>query len=336
MMQFHDNPQSTRGRRFLLAAAVGVLASGPGCAPYVDRNVPQLIQPRREPELGRRYLLYRPSSYDRGSGWPLIVVCHSSFPDSPNRRIRAWTQQAESRGFLLLAPTLVGVRAKWPTPRADRQIALQREDERHILAAVQHVRAGHNVSEDRIFIHGFSGGALSALHTGLRHPELFRAVSLTQPKFNGGYLTDVADRIDAYQPVYVHYDVGDALTGHHARDCVEWLRTERANLREDPIGSVRAGGAAPAVGFFEEVIRRETWIRIRAYAPDPARPREIQFKLASSAPPRHCHWEFGDGEAATTAEPAHTYAVSGTYKVTVKMEDQKRGFHSRVTTVHVP
>src|SRR3990172_2443966 len=84
-----------------------------GCSEYTDPNVPEPIRPFVEPQFGGEYLLYRPSSYDRNKAWPLIVVCHSSFPDSPNRRIRAWTQLAESHGFLLVAPRLTGEKKSW-------------------------------------------------------------------------------------------------------------------------------------------------------------------------------------------------------------------------------
>ena len=91
----------TFARGFVAGGVLPILFSG--CSPYVDSRVPEPIRPVVEPVLGREYLLYRPSGYDKRLTWPLIVVCHGAFPDNPNRQIRVWTELAESDGFLVLA-----------------------------------------------------------------------------------------------------------------------------------------------------------------------------------------------------------------------------------------
>jgi len=308
-----------------------------GCSQYIDPNVPEPIRPYVEPEFGHEYLLYRPSAYNNDHAWPLVMVCHSSFPDSPNKRIRAWTRLAEQHGFLVAAPTLSGNRASWP-PKAPKQIPLQRDDEKRILAVIRNIRAAHNVSNDRIFIHGWSGGAYAALHTGLRHPEIFRVITMSQPKFDESYLTDVDDAIDHYQPVLVHYDVADAITGKHARRCVNWLRSRSANLSEDSHGAVTAGQAGRPVEFFEEILRRVPWIRIRAFPAPGGDPMKIQFKLHCSYQPTTYHWKFGDGDESTTPEPVHVYASQGTYPVAVTIDgpdgtQQQRSVHLKIPEV---
>lgn len=307
----------------------------PGCSQFIDPNVPEPIRPYIEPEHGGTYLLYRPSAYEREKSWPLIVACHSSFPDTSNKRIRAWTQYAESYGFLVAVPELKGIRGSFPL-KADKQIVHQRHDERHILAMIRQIRAGHNVSEDRIFIHGFSGGAYAALYTGLRHPEIFRAVALSQPKCNEGYLADVAEGIDRHQAVLVNYSVIDAITGKHARRCLDWLQAHGANVMEDAHGAVQPADTKRPIEFFEEVLRKQPWIRIRAF-PAPGRdPLEIQFKLQCSYQPKHFRWEFGDGEESAVAEPVHAFATPGTYPVTVTVDGPKDGRHSRSVAITVP
>ena len=318
------------GTRFqpVVGATLTLIVAVSGCSQYIDPNVPEPIRPFIEPERGGEYLLYRPSHYDREHSWPLIVVCHSSYPDSPIREIRAWTELAESRGFIVAAPTLFA--SKKPLrDNPDRQIPLQRKDEDHILAMVQHIRAGHSISDDRILIHGWSRGAFSALHTGLRHPGLFRAVSVMQPSFGIGYLADVGKSIDKHQPVYVNYSARDAITGKHGRKCVDWLRDLGADLWEDSAVPVDWKDTRGVVKFFEDVIRKHPRIRVAAFPVDRDNPLQIQFKLRCSYTPRRYKWEFGDGDRSSVAEPIHVYARPGSYVVTVTVfgpddrEDQR-------------
>ena len=306
-----------------------------GCSQLIDPNVPEPIRPMTEPLLGRPYLLYRPSGYDRDSGWPLIIVCHSSFPDSPNRQIREWTQLAESHGFLVAAPKLTGVASTFP-PAPDRQRSLQSEDERRIIATVRHIQAGHNISEDRIFIHGWSGGAYAALYAALRNPDRFRAVSLIQPRFDPDCFVDVGKSIDRHQPVLVHYNSGDALSGKHATRCVEWLRSHHADVRDDPLGPALRSDAPRIVEFYERVIRKVPWIRIRAFPHSSDNPFAMQFKLRCSHVPASYSWEFGDGDVSSVAEPIHIYARPGAYRVTVTVDDADRRAQSRGIQLTVP
>lgn len=306
-----------------------------GCSQYIDPNVPEPIQPFVEPQFGGEYLLYRPSSYDRNKAWPLIVVCHSSFPDSPNRRLRAWTEFAESHGFLLVAPRLNGVKKSWSRD-AGRQDKQQRDDETNVLAVVQHVLAAHSISEDRIFIHGFSGGAVSALRAGLKHSQVFRAISVTQPRFESAGLSDVGTWIDPYQPVYLDYSVADIMTGKEGRLCADWLRAHGANLREDPVGSAKGADTERHVAFFQHVIRKEPWIHVTVAPTGAQNPLEMRFKLLTTTPPSRFRWQFGDGDESPIAEPVHAFTKRGSYRITVTVEGPAIGPSTRIVDLSVP
>ncbi len=306
-----------------------------GCSRYIDPNVPEPIRPHVEPEHGGDYLLYRPSSYKRDRAWPLIVACHGSFPDSPDKRIRAWTQQAESYGFLVAVPKLRGAKGILRV-RPAKQVIRRRDDERHILATIGHIRASHNVSEDRIFIHGWSGGACTALHAGLRHPGIFRAIALSSPKFDEGCMAGGDEIIDRYQPVFVHYELTDAVTGKHARRCVDWLQSRSAALTVNAHGVLRTTDTEPAVRFFELVLRTQPWIRIRAFSTLGGNPLEMQFKLRCSFQPTQYVWEFGDGQESAVAEPVHAYTAPGTYRVSVTVDEPKGAQHRRSVKLKVP
>lgn len=312
-----------------------LLSVAGGCSQYIDPNVPEPIRPFVAPESGSEYLLYRPSSYDRNQSWPLVVVCHSSFPDSPNRQIREWTQHSEENGFIVVAPKLVGSSATLP-PATQKQISLQQQDEQRILAAIRYVRAGHTISEDRIFIHGWSGGARAAVHTGLQHPTLFRAVSLLAPKFDSDHHRALRNRIDPYQPIYLRYDVGDAITGKNGSRCAKWLRTNGAKLREENGGTASKSSTETAVEFLRNVIRTEPWIHLRAIRTADRGPMAMQFKLRCSYVPAHIHWEFGDGDTSDVAEPIHLFRNPGTYRVQVRIADSTRVQHRRIAYLTLP
>jgi hypothetical protein len=239
-------------------------------------------------------------------------------------------------GFLVAAPELKSSRKDW-VPKAEKQIRLQKEDEEHILAMIRHVRGAHNISDDRIFIHGFSGGAHAALYAGLRNPDLFRAISVSQPKFDEDFLADVADAVDPHQPALVRCSITDTLTGKHGRRCVEWLRARLVNLTNDTSGLSCETDSQRHVEFFERVLRNHPWIRIRALPARDDEPLAIQFKLRhSTGTPVRWQWSFGDGGKSTQPEPIHVYAVPGTYHVIATVELAEGGPHRRAVDLAVP
>ena len=310
---------SRRRLTALCGALVLALVIPCGCSQLTDPNVPEPLRPRVEPVHGGDYLLYRPSRYERRFTWPLIVACHGGVGDSANRRIRAWTQLAEQYGFLVIAPTLEGA-GGWFAAKPEEQRTLQRRDEERILAAISHVRAGHSVSEDRIFIHGWSGGAHTALFTGLRHPELFRAVALSQPKFDEAFIADVAGVIDHHQPVYVNYSIEDAITGKHGKRCVDWLRSQHANLSDDTIGPVTQLDTERPIAFFRDTVRKTPWLVIDAEPSPGGSPLEVRLTLRASFEPQKCAWRFGDASQGIGADTVHAYEQSGAYDVEVTVD----------------
>jgi len=320
-------------RLFINCAVLTLVITG--CSQYIDPNVPEPIRPFVEPQFGGEYLLYRPSGYDRNKAWPLIVVCHSTFPDSPNRRLRAWTELAESHGFLLVAPQLSGAKRSWSRD-ANEKRKRQGDDEAHILAVIQHVRAAHNISEDRILVHGFAAGAGAALRAGLRHPQIFRAISVTHPRFEPAELSDVGPWIDPYQPVYLSYSAADVITGKEGRLCADWLRAQGANLRDDTTGSAVGADSQRHVSFFQQVIRKEPWIHVTVAPTGLLNPLEQRFKLLSSVVPARFRWQFGDGDESPLAEPVHSFTKAGTYRVAVTVEWPKSEPHTRIVDLSVP
>lgn len=320
-----------RGVCFLL----GVILLLSGCSPYVDRNVPEPIRRGVEPVAGGKYLLYRPSSYDRKLAWPLVVVCHGGFPGSANKEIRAWTKLAEQHGFLVLAPDLMSTKgSSWRNPEVAAE--RQRSDERHILASIQHVRAGHNISDDRIFLYGWAEGAQIALYAGLRHPEIFRAVAIAKPKIQSAFLSGAAESVDPHQPIYLNYDTVDLLNRKPGIAAAEWIHSHHGDLIEDPAGPVRREDCGRVVDFMERTIKTRPWIQLRAATGAAEAPLERRFSAMCSFEPKRYRWSFGDGSESPIAQPVHLYSSAGTYRVSASITDPKGQDHVRTMKVTVP
>jgi len=291
--------------------------------------VPEAIHPGVAPETGREYLLYRPSAYRREQSWPLIVVCH---PSSPNRTIRQWTGLAETHGFLVAAPELR--RADKPLRGDDIEPGGSRLEETQVLSVVEHIRAGHNISEDRIFIHGAEGGSLAALRAGVKYSDVFRALSVVEPSFERAAMSDLGNFIDPHQPVYLSYRTNNLLTGKKGRECADWLRAYGADLRLDHFSM--GNDPQRITSFFQNVLRTTEWIQVRAAPSNGANPLEVRFSLRINAAPAQYRWQFGDGEESPVAEPVHAYAKPGKYRVIVTVSGPKLGQHTRHVDVSVP
>ncbi len=316
----------------MLCLAAAMLS---GCETFSESNMPEPILKRADPVLSRPYEFYKPSVYDRTKAWPLIVVCHTSFPDSPNRQILAWAEFAESRGFLVAAVDIKSVERSW-SKDATKDSARLSQDEEHILATVRHIQAGHTVSRDRVFIYGWSAGAKAALYTGLLHPDVFRAIAIAEPKVEEESLSRVRPVIDSYQPVAVFFSIDDAIKGNRSSKCVDWLRTGGATVHKDSSMQVRKTDGHRTVEFFEDVIRGEPWALIEVLPTSGMNPLEVRFKLKCSVEPSEIRWAFGDGDEAPVAEPIHVYTKPGKYRVSLKANAGKGTEIERVRIVTVP
>ena len=283
-----------------------------GCPQYRDANVPNRIERQTDP-----YYLYTPSNYDRAQKWPLIVLCHGTKPwDSAKRQMLDWVKLSEEKGFIVAAPELCGT-SKFPSPTLANQLAKQLEDERRIMNTVRHVRAAYNISNDRIFLTGWSAGGYAVLYTGLKHPDVFRALAIQQGNFEASYLTDVAGRIDPYTPICILHGSTDFLAGAEPKACADWLDKQGANLFELDLGGGHRGHPKPVQEFFERILRRMPWLRIRDFAADGSDPLAVQFKTRSSFESVSYLWSFGDGDESPVAEPVHRYAKPGKYHITL-------------------
>ena len=307
--------------RFRLATFAVLMIACSGCPPFRDPTVPGEIRKVTEPALGGDYWLYVPTTYDPAKQWALIMVCHGTNPfDYAGRQIVDWAKLAEEQQFIVAAPLLKGTSAVF-APAVPRQLALQRQDERTILACLRHLKGAYNIAGDRVFLTGWSAGAYAVLHTGLGNPHIFRALAILQGNFSPDYLSEVARAIDAYQPVYILYGSNDVLTGKHGHRCVEWLHEHRAAVTKEEVGGPHKNHPKQAYAFFERVVRKVPWLHILAVTEDQVEPLTVRFTVRSSFEPEHYEWSFGDeSPTSPVAGPVHTYSKPGGYTVTLQTE----------------
>ncbi|NOX60172.1 MAG: prolyl oligopeptidase family serine peptidase [Planctomycetes bacterium] len=285
-----------------------------GCPQYADPTAPNPIRRVREPQTRNNYFVYVPSHEPTARPRPLIVLCHGTRPwDSSLRQIRDWVKLAEAQNFIVIAPNLKGTRGDFPPP-AQRQIQKQRDDEKTILAAVRHVSGGNNIDPAQIFLTGWSAGNYAVLHTGLRHPEIFRALAVMQGNFDAAFMADAVHHIDRHQPVFVVYGSVDVLTRGQTRTCVDWLYEKDAYVFDDEIAGPHRSHPKVAYEFFERIVKDVPWLTLRAFAPDANDPYTVQFKTRASFRLPGYRWTFAEGQTSSSSEPVFKFE-EGTHAV---------------------
>lgn len=288
-----------------------------------------------DPDERGEYFLYTPPGFHTGRAWPLLVLCHGSTWSSPRSIIADWDQLADEHQFVLVAPELHST-SDLP-PSGEKLRAAQERDEAAILAAVQQARAAVPVAADKIFIAGHKAGCRAALFTGLRHPEVFRAVALLLPRFDPEHAHDVVPFIDPHQPVLVVRGMGD-LAKTQSDAAADWMRGHTMNPSEVRTAQPPGRQAEMAYEFFNRAARLYPRIRIEAFQEGAS--RRIQFHARTSLTDVFSyHWDFGDGsEPAVVSDPDHEYAAPGEYQVTLTVQPERNSkqTHQRRIRIVLP
>ena len=316
-----------KGQR-IWAWVAGLLCGLAGC--HVPMN-PQLPAPTRlvtEPLTEGRYYIYVPSDYRPEKRWPLVVTCHGTVPwDTARFQVDEWSPLAEDKGFIIIAPKLAGTRGDFvPSPK--KQIERQRRDERLILAAVTHVKAGYNIAADQVFITGWSAGGYAVLFSGLRHADVFRALALRQANFDRRYVKPCIPFLDPQQPIYVLYGSLDVLATDETKEALQWMREHRLAVWEHEIYGSHRRHPRLAYEFFKKCAKEVAWVRIEAYEREGDPPLAVPTAFA---------WSFGD-DSPVSREPTpyHEYARPGTYTVKMAGRIGQGGPVKRTIQIDVP
>ncbi len=301
-------------RRLLAGLGLVALLACSGCPAVSDLPAPGRVSVERDPVQERAYHMYVPSYYHEERSWPLLVACHGTPPfDTGESQLDQWKGWAEARGFLVVAPELAGTSALATDTEA--QLRLQRQDEEAMLSIVQSVRASRRVERDQVFLTGWSAGGYAVLYTGLRHPEVFRALAVSQGNFRAELVEACAPFLDRYQPVMLLFGSADPLK-EDALACIDWLR--RHDVEPDVVErpGIHRRDPEPIFRFFEDVVKHRPMVRVLVQD-DPDDPMRVTFRVAASFEPVRYLWDFGDGEQSPVAWPEHVFAKPGLYAVRV-------------------
>lgn len=327
---------SERTCRFLGLALAGLaLTLATGCPVVSNLPAPGRILEQETLDTRQGYYVYVPSHYTAERSWPVVVTCHGTRPyDYAHMQLAEWKGVAEQKNFLLIVPRLKGTVGDFVPPVAE-QIRRQLDDEATILSALREVSAKYNVDSMRVFLTGWSAGGYAVLFTGLRNPDVFRALSLRQTNFNAAYVEPCVPFLDRLQPIQVTSGSLDPLR-EGATACVEWLRSHDF----DPVTVERTGThrrePMPVYDFFVQVVRHQPLVRIQV-AEDPNDPMRVRLSVRSSFEPVQYLWDFGDGsERLSTATVDHRYQTPGLYHVRVGVWRSEKDKRVRDVRVQVP
>lgn len=312
--------QEHRKHRIPLVLTAVTMLGSCGCPATGRLPTQSPVLEAKEERTARPYLLFVPSGYTDQIAWPLVVACHGTWPyDTAKLEMQEWAEFAEKRGIIVAAPQLVATKGDFPPP-PEEQIAAQSEDERAVLAIVSALKRGYRIAEERVFLTGWSAGAYTILHTGLRNPGVFRALAIRQGSFDERFMDIPVDCQDRWQRILVIYGMADLLRDQ-SKEMLKWLREQGWYVDEEELpGSHRRIDPAVPWRFFSQVAKESPWVRVRSYNADAADPRIIRFSLDALPPVVKQQWAFGDGNESSEASPVHLYAEPGRYEAVVKVE----------------
>lgn len=293
------------------------------------------VQEFSEKSTERKYLLYVPSIYTKERAWPLVVACHGTWPyDSAEAQMREWAKLAEYEGIIVAAPQLVSSKGDFPPPPG-RQIELQEQDEKAIIATVAEIKRRFSIEASRVFMTGWSAAAYPILYTGLRHPDVFRALYIRQGSFDERFQPLAGAKINRWQQIKVVYGKSDILRDQAVK-CIAWLRDNKAWVDEEEVSGVhRRIDPKFTWEYFEKVVRERPWIRISVNRAPGKEPLAMRFVLESTPKAVEQKWFFGDGEESYEASPVHVYAAPGLYTVRVNVALAGGKVYSRTEEISV-
>ncbi|MBK8267826.1 MAG: hypothetical protein IPK83_05790 [Planctomycetes bacterium] len=296
----------------MLLAVVSLVAGCPATQTLPEQAA---VQEFSEASTERKYLLYVPSIYTKERKWPLVVACHGTWPyDSADQQMREWAKLAEYEGIIVAAPQLVSSKGDFP-PGPTKQIELQEEDERAIMATVAEIKRRFSIEESQVFMTGWSAAAFPILYAGIRHPDVFRALFIRQGSFDERFLPLAGAKISRWQQIRIVYGKSDILRDQSVA-CIKWLQDNKAWVEGEEVAGVhRRIDTKFTWDFFEKVIRERPWIRLSVERAQGGAPLAMQFHVETSPRWTKLKWFFGDGSESYDASPVHVYEKPGPYTV---------------------
>ena len=113
---------------------------------------------------GFTYYVYTPATYNSSRQYPLIIALHWSTGRGPEM-IERWKEQADKKNYIVACPNSKDL-DHWDT-----------DEDVDIFRMLEEIKKDYPIDSSRVFLMGFSGGAMFAYYLGINYPERFRAVT---------------------------------------------------------------------------------------------------------------------------------------------------------------
>jgi predicted esterase len=155
-----------------------------------------------------QYSIYTPEGYNLNKKSPMILLLHGA-GDTGENFINVWTKLLpKNEEYIIVAPTYHGY---WWT----------NEGEKFVLKVIENVISIYNIDIDRIFLSGFSNGAIGAYHLGTKYPNLFAGIiPISGLPLNRELLKNLSNL-----PILILHGTKDSLMSvNDARKIVEMLK----------------------------------------------------------------------------------------------------------------
>jgi len=180
----------TRAARIaaLLTVAVQVPVASPADATVSGRF--------RSSGVKRTYAAYLPPT---GHPHPLVILLHGS-GGTGHDMVERWRDLAGREGILLAAPDATDPR-QWQPP----------QDGPNLLRDLVEELAPHDIDRRRIYLFGYSAGAVFTLYMAPLESEYFAAAATHAGGYNGEADLDFLDRAPRKIPLFLSVGARDAL-----------------------------------------------------------------------------------------------------------------------------
>ena len=129
----------------------------------------------------RSYRGYVPSSYQKGTAMPLVVVLHGCTQDGDvMRQLTRFDQLAEAKGFIAVFPeqSSAGNSTKCWNFFQDAQIKRGSGEPSLIAGITSWVQQHYTVDPKRIYVTGLSAGGAMASVMGATYPDIYAAIGV--------------------------------------------------------------------------------------------------------------------------------------------------------------
>jgi predicted esterase len=192
-------------------------------------EVEDITVPASADDYDQPALFYAPESEEER---PLLLVLHSWSTDYLQNIDIPLAQFAVANDWVFMHPDFRGANDGRPESTASDLVISDMED------ALEYARENANVDESRIYLLGYSGGAMNALHLASRHPGTFAGVAAWVPVYDLVNWYEWNDRLgEKYAEEIAEACGGAPEEGSEAHDeCMQ--RSPRAHM-SDAAGEIR-------------------------------------------------------------------------------------------------